>query len=36
MKVFLADAGSTDGTREIALSYRDRLNIEVIKAACPL
>jgi glycosyltransferase involved in cell wall biosynthesis len=34
-KVFLADAGSTDGTREIALSYGDRLNIEVIKGGLP-
>ncbi len=34
-KVFLADAASTDGTREIALSYRDRLNIEVIPGGLP-
>src|SRR5216683_97319 len=34
-KVFLADAGSTDGTREIALGYSDRLNIEVIPGGLP-
>ena len=34
-KVFLADAGSTDDTREIALSYADRLNIEVIPGGLP-
>jgi len=33
--VFLADAGSADGTREIALSYGDRLNIEVIPGGLP-
>jgi glycosyltransferase involved in cell wall biosynthesis len=34
-KVFVADAGSTDGTPEIALSFRDRLNIEVIPGGLP-
>jgi len=29
-KVFVADAGSTDGTQELALSFGDRLDIEVI------
>lgn len=34
-KVFLADAGSTDGTQELALSFGDRLNIEVIPGGLP-
>src|SRR5579872_2879293 len=34
-KVLLADAGSTDGTAEIALSYADRLGIEVIPGGLP-
>jgi glycosyltransferase involved in cell wall biosynthesis len=34
-KVFLADAGSTDSTRELALSFADRLNIEVIAGGLP-
>src|SRR5262245_39414952 len=34
-KVFLADAGSTDGTRELAMSFADRLNIEVIPGGLP-
>src|SRR6266852_1389022 len=34
-RVFLADAGSTDSTREIALGYSDRLNIEVIQGGLP-
>src|SRR5277367_4562338 len=34
-KVFLADAGSNDGTPEIANSFRDRLDIEVIPGGLP-
>jgi len=34
-KVFLADAGSTDGTPEIARSFSDRLDIEVIPGGLP-
>src|SRR5579863_3213829 len=34
-KVFLADAGSTDGTPEIANSFRDRMDIEVIPGGLP-
>jgi glycosyltransferase involved in cell wall biosynthesis len=35
MKVFLADAGSTDGTPELAMSFADRLDIEVIPGGLP-
>jgi len=34
-KVFVADAGSTDGTQELALSFLDRLDIEVIAGGLP-
>lgn len=34
-KVYLADAGSTDRTREIAQSYKDKLDIEVIPGGLP-
>src|SRR5437016_8656737 len=34
-KVFLADAGSTDGTPELAMSFADRLNIEVVPGGLP-
>ena len=34
-KVFLADAGSTDGTPDLALSFSGRLNIEVIAGGLP-
>jgi glycosyltransferase involved in cell wall biosynthesis len=34
-RVFVADAGSTDGTQELALSFADRLNIEVIPGGLP-
>ena len=34
-KVLVADAGSTDGTPEIALSFRDRLNVRVIPGGLP-
>jgi glycosyltransferase involved in cell wall biosynthesis len=34
-KVFVSDAGSTDGTQELALSFADRLNIEVIPGGLP-
>ena len=35
MRVVVADAGSTDGTVEVALSFRDRLNVEVIPGGLP-
>jgi glycosyltransferase involved in cell wall biosynthesis len=34
-RVIVADAGSTDGTVEVALSFRDRLKIEVIPGGLP-
>ena len=34
-KVFVADAGSTDGTQDIARSYSGRLDIEVIPGGLP-
>ena len=34
-KVFVADAGSTDGTAEIAHSFADRLDVEVIPGGLP-
>jgi glycosyltransferase involved in cell wall biosynthesis len=34
-RVIVADAGSTDGTVEVALSFRDRLAIEVIPGGLP-
>ena len=34
-KVFVADADSTDGTPELALSFRDRLYIRVIPGGLP-
>jgi glycosyltransferase involved in cell wall biosynthesis len=34
-KVFLADAGSTDGTQELAMSFAGRLQIEVISGGLP-
>ena len=34
-KVYVADAASTDGTREIALGFRDRLDVEVIDGGIP-
>ena len=34
-KVYLADANSTDGTPDIARSFADRLNIEVIRGGLP-
>jgi glycosyltransferase involved in cell wall biosynthesis len=34
-KVFLADADSTDGTRDIARNYADRVQIEVIPGGLP-
>ena len=33
--MFLADAGSTDGTPEITLSFADRLDVEVIPGGLP-
>ena len=35
MRVIVADAGSTDGTVEVALSFRDRLAVEVIEGGLP-
>ena len=35
VRVIVADAGSTDGTVEVALSYRDRLAVEVIEGGLP-
>jgi glycosyltransferase involved in cell wall biosynthesis len=34
-RVIVADAGSTDGTAEVALSFRDRLLVEVIPGGLP-
>jgi glycosyltransferase involved in cell wall biosynthesis len=34
-RVIIADAGSTDGTVELALGFRDRLNVEVIPGGLP-
>lgn len=34
-RVIVADAGSTDGTVEVALSFRDRLAVEVIEGGLP-
>ncbi len=33
--VFVADAASTDNTRDLALGFRDRLNVEVIEGGTP-
>ena len=35
VKVFVADAGSTDGTQQLALGFADRLDIEVIPGGLP-
>src|ERR1700692_729649 len=34
-KVLVADANSTDGTPEIVLGFRDRLNVSVIRGGMP-
>jgi len=34
-RILLADAGSTDGTIEVALGFRDRLTIEVVPGGLP-
>jgi glycosyltransferase involved in cell wall biosynthesis len=34
-RVLVADAGSTDGTPEIVLSFRDRLRVEVVPGGMP-
>ena len=34
-RVLVADAGSTDGTPDIVLGFRDRLNVEVIPGGMP-
>ena len=34
-RVLVADANSTDGTPEIALAFRDRLNVSVIRGGMP-
>ena len=33
--MFVADAGSTDGTSELAVSFRDRLDVQVIRGGLP-
>ena len=35
VKVLVADAGSTDGTQQLALSFADRLDVEVIPGGLP-
>src|ERR1700733_13115513 len=35
MRVLVADANSTDGTPEIVLGFRDRLNVKVIRGGMP-
>src|SRR6516162_4119564 len=35
VKVFVADAGSTDGTQQVVLSFADRLDVEVIPGGLP-
>jgi len=35
VKVYVADAGSTDGTQQVALSFAGRLDIEVISGGLP-
>jgi len=34
-RVLVADANSTDGTPEIVMSFRDRLNVDVIRGGMP-
>lgn len=34
-RVLVADAGSTDGTPDIVLSFRDRLNVEIVPGGMP-
>ena len=34
-RVLVADAGSTDGTVEVALGFRDRLKVEVVRGGLP-
>src|SRR5271170_8113680 len=34
-RVLVADANSTDGTPEIVMSFRDRLNVQVIRGGMP-
>src|ERR1700686_1663387 len=34
-RVLVADANSTDGTPEIVMSFRDRLNVSVIRGGLP-
>jgi glycosyltransferase involved in cell wall biosynthesis len=34
-RVLVADANSTDGTREIVLSFRDRLNVRIVPGGLP-
>ena len=34
-RVLVADAGSTDGTVEVALGFRDRLKVEVVPGGLP-
>lgn len=35
VKVFVADAGSTDGTQQLAMSFAGRLDVEVISGGLP-
>src|SRR5439155_16802241 len=35
VKVFVADAGSSDGTPELAMEFADRLDVEVIPGGLP-
>src|SRR5215467_12996300 len=35
VKVLVADAGSTDGTQQLALSFSDRIDVEVIPGGLP-
>lgn len=35
VKVFVADAGSTDGTPQVVMSFADRLDVEVIPGGLP-
>jgi glycosyltransferase involved in cell wall biosynthesis len=34
-RVYIADAGSTDGTPQMAMTFRDRLEVEVIRGGLP-
>jgi glycosyltransferase involved in cell wall biosynthesis len=34
-RILVADAGSTDGTMEVALTFRDRLSVEIVPGGLP-